>query len=118
MRLNQKEITTRRRGLGKESESLAFKPRNKEHNVLIPMHCQSAFDVVGLMQIKIAIGILEHVSHAAKRVTRLLNVPTRRRFRPFQDQQQDRIKEQAESPTSKERFMHSLNRMLILLMLW
>ena len=87
MRLNQKEITTRRRGLGKESESLAFEPRNKEHNVLIPMHCQSAFDVVGLMQIKIAIGILEHVSHVDKRVTGLLSVPNGRRFRPPQDLQ-------------------------------
>ena len=87
MRLNQKEITTRRRGLGKESESLAFKPRNKEHNVLIPMHCQSAFDVVGLMQIRIATGILEHVSHVDKWVTGLLSVPNGKRFRPPQDLQ-------------------------------
>ena len=34
------EIITRRRGLGKESKALAFKPRNKEHNMLIPRHCQ------------------------------------------------------------------------------
>ena len=33
------EIITKRRGLGKESKALAFKPRNKEHNVLIPRHC-------------------------------------------------------------------------------
>ena len=49
MRLKQIEIITKRRGLGKESKALAFKPRNKEHNMLIPRHCQSALDVVGLM---------------------------------------------------------------------
>ena len=49
MRLKQIEIITRRRGLGKGSKALAFKPRNKEHNVLIPRHCQSALDVIGLM---------------------------------------------------------------------
>ena len=102
MRLNQKEITTRRRGLGKESESLAFEPRNQEHNVLIPMHCQSAFDVVGLMQIKIAIGILEYVSHMDKGVTGLLSVPNGRRFRPPQDLQQDRIREQAKAQDTRE----------------
>ena len=118
MRLKQIEIITRRRGLGKESKALAFKPRNKEHNVLIPRHCQSALDVVGLMQIRIAVGILEHVSHVDKGVTGLLSVPNGRRFRPPQDQQQDRIREQAKSPRSKEGFMHSINRMLILLMLW
>ena len=46
MRLKLIEIITRRRGLGKESKALAFKPRNEEHNVLIPRHCQSALDVV------------------------------------------------------------------------
>ena len=49
MRLKQIEIITRRRGLGKGSKALAFKPRNKEHNVLIPRHCQSALDVIGHM---------------------------------------------------------------------
>ena len=49
MRLKQIEIITRRKGLCKESKALAFKPRNKEHNVLIPRHYQSALDVVGLM---------------------------------------------------------------------
>ena len=39
-RLKQIEIITKRRGLGKESKALAFKPRNKEHNVLIPRHYQ------------------------------------------------------------------------------
>ena len=118
MRLKQIEIITKRRGLGKESKALAFKPRNKEHNVLIPRHYQSALDVVGLMQIRIATRILEHVSHVDKGVTGLLSVPNGRRFRPPQDQQQDKIREQAKSPRSKEGFMHSLNRMLILIMLW
>ena len=118
MRLKQIEIITRKRGLGKESKALAFKPRNKEHNMLIPRYCQSALDVAGLMQIRIAAGILEHVSHVDKGVTGLLSVPNGRRFRPPQDQQQDRIREQAKGPGSKEWFMHSLNRMLILLMLW
>ena len=49
MRVKQIEIITRRRGLGKESKALAFKPRNKEHYMLIPRHCQSALDMVGLM---------------------------------------------------------------------
>ena len=87
MRLKQIEIITKRRGLGKESKALAFKPRSKEHNVLIPRHCQSALDVVGLMQIRTAAGILEHVSHVDKRVIGLLSVPNRRRFRPPQDLQ-------------------------------
>ena len=87
MRLKQIEIITKRRGLSKERKALAFKPRNKEHNVLIPRHCQSALDVVGLMQIRIAAGILEHVSHVDKRVTGLLSVPNGRRFRPPQDLQ-------------------------------
>ena len=39
-RLKQIEIITKRRGLGKESKALAFKPRNKEHNVPIPRHYQ------------------------------------------------------------------------------
>ena len=86
MRLKQIEIITRKRGLGKESKALAFKPRNKEHNVLIPRHCQSALDVVDLMQIRIATGILEHVFHMDNGVTGLLSVPNGRRFRPFQDQ--------------------------------
>ena len=75
MRLKQIEIITKRRGLGKESKALAFKPRNKEHNVLIPRHCQSALDVVGLMQIRIVVRILKHVSHVDKGVTGLLSVP-------------------------------------------
>ena len=83
MRLKQIEITTKRRSLGKECKALDFKPTNKEHNVLIPRHYQSALDVLDLMQIRIAIGILEHVSHVDKRVTRLLSFPNRRRFRPF-----------------------------------
>ena len=90
MRLKQIEIITKSRGLGKESKALAFKLRNKEHNVLVPRHCQSALDVVGLMQIRIAAGILEHVSHVdkrVKRVTGLLSVPNGRRFRPPQDLQ-------------------------------
>ena len=87
MRLKQIKIITKRRGLGKESKALAFKPRNKEHNVLIPRHCQSALDVVGLMQIRIVAGILKHVSHVDKGVTRLLSVPNGRRFKPPQDQQ-------------------------------
>nr|POE75361.1 hypothetical protein CFP56_19077 [Quercus suber] len=93
MRLKQIEITTKRRGVGKESKALAFKPRNKENNVLIPRHYQSALDVVGLMQIRITTRILEHVSHVDKRVTGFLSVPNGRRFRPFQDQQQDRIRD-------------------------
>ena len=84
MRLKQLEIITKRKGLGKESKALAFKPRNKEHNVLIPRHCQSALDVVGLVQIRIAAGILEHVSHMDKGVTGLLSVPNGRRFKPPQ----------------------------------
>ena len=87
MRLKQIEIITKRRGLGKESKALAFKIRNKEHNVLIPRQCQSALDVVGLMQIRIAAGILEHVSHVDKWVTGLLSVPNGKRFRPPQDLQ-------------------------------
>ena len=83
MRLKQIEITTKRRSLGKECKALDFKPTNKEHNVLIPRHYQSALDVLDLMQIRIAIGILEHVSHVDKRVIRLLSFPNRRRFRPF-----------------------------------
>ena len=69
MRVKQIEIITKRRGLGKESKALAFKPRNKEHNVLI------------------AAGILEHVSHVEKGVTGLLSVPNGRKFRPPQDLQ-------------------------------
>ena len=87
MRLEQREIITRKRGLGKESKALAFKPRNKEHNVLIPRHYQHALDVVGLMQIRIATGILKHVSHVDKGVTGLLSVPNGKRFRPPQDLQ-------------------------------
>ena len=85
MRLKQIEIITKRRGLGKESKALAFKRR--KHNVLKPRHCQSALDAVGLMQIRIAAGILEHVSHMDKGVTGLLIAPNRRRFRPPHDQQ-------------------------------
>ena len=87
IRLKQIEIITRRRGLGKESKALAFKPRNKEHNVLIPRHCHCALNVVGLMQIRIVTEILEHVSHVDKGVIGLLSVPNGRRFRPPQDQQ-------------------------------
>ena len=87
MRLKLIEIITRRRGLGKESKALAFKPRNEEHNMLIPRHCQSALDVVGLMQIRIVAGILEHVSHVDKGVIGLLSIPNERRFRPPHDQQ-------------------------------
>ena len=86
MRVKQIEIITRRRGLGKESKALAFKPRNKEHNIMIPRHYQGALDVVGLMQIRIAAGILQHVSHVDKGVIGLLSVPNGRRFRPPQDQ--------------------------------
>ena len=49
MRLKQRKIIARRKGLGKERKALAFKPRNKEHNMLIQMQCQSALNVVGLM---------------------------------------------------------------------
>ena len=88
MGLNEAQVdrdnNQKKRGLGKESKALAFKLRNKEHNVLIPRHCQSALDVVGLMQIRIATRILEHVSHVDKGVTGLLSVPNERRFRPPQ----------------------------------
>ena len=46
--------------------------------MLIPRHCQSALDVVGLMQIRIAAGILKHVFSYGQKGHRIAECPQRK----------------------------------------